>query len=240
MFPGIDACFYDRAPWIGVRMADHGEVWSLPWRMERDGESLSFSVHGVRFPYRLSKRFSFEPDGSLMIRYRLENLSPFDLGCLWAGHMMAEAPEGTRVEVPQGLRRAVCTIGKSGRIGGYGDEFDWPEICHPDGTIERMDVMRNPAVADCSKFYFKDRLQEGSVALRYPDGSRFALRFPADAVPWLGVLMNENGWDGIYHAILEPCTAPFDRYDAAEARGAGMILKGGGTLEWFLRVEVDE
>jgi hypothetical protein len=31
MFPTIDACYYDRYPWEGTKMADHGEVWSLAW-----------------------------------------------------------------------------------------------------------------------------------------------------------------------------------------------------------------
>ncbi len=30
MFPTIDVCNYENEPWKGVKMADHGEVWSLP------------------------------------------------------------------------------------------------------------------------------------------------------------------------------------------------------------------
>jgi hypothetical protein len=29
MFPTIDTCNYENEPWNGVKMADHGEVWSL-------------------------------------------------------------------------------------------------------------------------------------------------------------------------------------------------------------------
>ena len=28
MFPTIDICNYENEPWKGVKMADHGEVWS--------------------------------------------------------------------------------------------------------------------------------------------------------------------------------------------------------------------
>src|SRR5665647_2081895 len=31
MFPTIDVCSYENEPWKGVKMADHGEVLSLPW-----------------------------------------------------------------------------------------------------------------------------------------------------------------------------------------------------------------
>jgi hypothetical protein len=30
MFPTIDVCNYESDPWKGVKMPDHGEVWSLP------------------------------------------------------------------------------------------------------------------------------------------------------------------------------------------------------------------
>ena len=31
MFPTIARCFYESAPWAGVEVPDHGEVWTLPW-----------------------------------------------------------------------------------------------------------------------------------------------------------------------------------------------------------------
>ena len=55
MFPTIDACYYDRFPWQGVKMADHGEVWSLAWEAQAQGDCLHFGVNGVRFPYRLEE-----------------------------------------------------------------------------------------------------------------------------------------------------------------------------------------
>jgi hypothetical protein len=51
MFPTIDAYFYDRYPWAGTKLADHGEVWSLPWATTVEGDRLHFVVHGVRFGF---------------------------------------------------------------------------------------------------------------------------------------------------------------------------------------------
>ena len=70
MFPTIDACYYDPFPWSGTKMADHGEVWSLPWQCEiLENNRLFFSVHGVRFPYRLEKWISFTAPGILRTDY---------------------------------------------------------------------------------------------------------------------------------------------------------------------------
>lgn len=55
MFPTISRCFYEREPWAGVEMPDHGEVWSLPWAYQLEGEHLLLWVEGVRFPYRIEK-----------------------------------------------------------------------------------------------------------------------------------------------------------------------------------------
>src|SRR5436190_9722403 len=51
MFPTIDACAYELDPWKGIAMADHGEVWSLPWEPAITEDSLELSVTGMRFPY---------------------------------------------------------------------------------------------------------------------------------------------------------------------------------------------
>src|SRR5512133_2380160 len=68
MFPSIDRGFYEAYPWRGTPLPDHGEVWSLPWEYsERDAE-LEFSVHGVRFPYRLEKWVRFTDEGTLRSR----------------------------------------------------------------------------------------------------------------------------------------------------------------------------
>src|SRR5512139_3356911 len=59
MFPTIDTCYYDRYPWEGVKMADHGEVWSLAWDLAVRDDRLHFATYGVRFPYWLEKWVSF-------------------------------------------------------------------------------------------------------------------------------------------------------------------------------------
>jgi hypothetical protein len=59
-------------------------------------------------------------------------------------------------------------------------------------------------------------------------------------VPYLGVLPNEGGWREHYNIFLEPCTASFDRPDAARYRGEGSTVKGKSTYEWYLNLTLAE
>src|SRR4030042_6433945 len=127
MFPTIDTCYYDRFPWAGTKMADHGEGWSLSWDHSIDDDGLNLGVNGVRFPYRLEKRICFSNDETLHIDYRLTNLSGFDLDCLWAAHPMFKITEDTELVLPDGIDSIVFTFNMGSDYGKYGDEFSWPQ-----------------------------------------------------------------------------------------------------------------
>jgi hypothetical protein len=119
MFPTIDSCKYENEPLKGVVMADHGEVWSLPWDYEVDNLWVRMSVKGVRLPYKLEKNISFVGENTLRIDYTLTNLSSFDFEFLWAGHLMINIEEGTEVKVPDDCRQTV-TVLTNGK-GAFGD-----------------------------------------------------------------------------------------------------------------------
>ncbi len=65
MFPTIDRCYYERYPWQGTPIPDHGEVWSIPWSATITGDQLHMATYGVRFPYRLEKWISFSDPAAL-------------------------------------------------------------------------------------------------------------------------------------------------------------------------------
>src|SRR5262245_48019786 len=82
MFPTINECFYEDAPWKGVLMPDHGEVWSLDWKVQLEEEALSFSTAGVRLPYRLTRKITLPSANQLRMDYLLENFSDFEMAYL--------------------------------------------------------------------------------------------------------------------------------------------------------------
>lgn len=237
MFPTIDACYYDRFPWEGVKMADHGEVWSLAWDSATQGERLYFGVNGVRFPYRLEKWVSFTAENILRLDYRLTNLSAFDFDFLWAAHMMINLEEGVELVLPSGVSTIAHTFSMNAPFGQYGEEFHWPVARLKDGSSYDLRVLRPKSAQQAYKYYLKGRLPEGWCGLRYPS-SKFslALSFPVSRIPYLGVLPNEGGWQDLYNIFLEPCTATFDRPDTARYRKENSTVLAHSALEWHLNI----
>lgn len=237
MFPTIDECFYPRPPWKGVLAPDHGEVWALAWGSQVEAESLRLAVNGVRFPYRLEKQVCFAEPSVLRIDYRLTNPVDFEFDFLWAAHIMLNLEEGARLILPAGVGKIVSRLSYSSDLGRYGDEFDWPVCTLAGGGTRDLRQMRPPAVRDAAKYFVKGRMPEGWCRLDYPGrGLALTLSFPADRVPYLGILPNEGGWQGLYNLFLEPGTASFDDLNAARARGECSTIGPRSTYEWRLDI----
>jgi hypothetical protein len=237
MFPTIDICKYEGEPWEGIKMADHGEVWSLPWKHKVDELSLHMSVKGVRFPYILEKNVYLCNEDSLRLDYTLTNYSPYDFEFLWAGHLMINLEEGTLVKVPDDCKQ-VTTILTNGN-GKFGDIHNWPDFTDKDGKSYRADISRSKEAYGFEKYYFNNRLKEGWCQLVYPDNkNKLKVSFPVNTVPYLGILMNESGWDGLYNIIIEPCTICYDRPDVAKKFGQVSIVKGLGVYSWHIEIMI--
>lgn len=236
MFPTIDACEYQLPPWKGVKMSDHGEVWSLPWTYRILGNTLEMEVKGIRYSYLLKKIISLTEGNGLQWTYKLFNNSESDFEFLWAGHFMINAAEGLQIELPPDCKEAVSVLSASGRE--YGEKVDWPLQKDKNKKIYRADIMRSPSEKGFEKFYFPNKLEKGCCRLIYPDGKLLTLSFSSETVPHLGLLVNENGWDGLYNLFVEPCTVCFDRPDIARRYGQISKVNARGTYTWSLQVNI--
>lgn len=239
MFPTIDLCYYTRHPWQGVKLADHGEVWSLPWDAEVRAAGVRYSVNGVRLPYRLEKTVTFPTPQTLRMEYTLANLSNFEMDFVWVAHMMLNAEEGATLTLPEGVKRGLCVFSYRGDIGKYGDSFPWPLLPLPGGGERDLRRMRPKAVADTAKYYIEGRLPAGWCRLDYPSGVSLQLSFPVETVPYLAILPNEGGWQGLYNIFLEPSTATFDRPDIARNRDEISTVAAKSQYHWFLEITLD-
>ena len=241
MFPTIDACHYQNAPWKGTPIPDHGEVWSLPWEAQVDAGRLHLATNGVRFPYRLEKWVSMAEPAALQIDYRLTNLSAFEMDFMWAAHMMITLEEECELVLPPGVKQVVNRLSFNGGLGNYGDLLDWPRCATPDGAIRDLSRPRSKSARDADKYFVKGKLPAGWCALKLPHSNiTFKVEFPVAQVPYLGVLTNEGGFQDLYNIFLEPCTASFDDLNVAKARGECSVLPARGTYEWHLQISVTE
>lgn len=243
MFPTIDTCHYERYPWQGIQLPDHGEVWSVPWAhsIDNDGgrDQLHMSTYGVRLPYRLDKAAYFSDESTLRIDYTLSNLSVFEFDFLWAAHPMLVLDEGAQLILPASVSKVVTVFDSNAGLGRYGDEFAWPLATLDDGHPRDLSRMSPKSVGRAAKYYVKGPLSEGWCKLTYPAHRlELTMAFPADKVPYLGVLPNEGGWTDLYNIFLEPATASFDRPDVARLRGECSHVAAGGTYSWYLTFSI--
>jgi hypothetical protein len=237
MFPTIDTCYYQKEPWAGTKLADHGEVWNLKSKVQTGKDDACFTFYGIRLPYVFEKRAHFLSDSILQIDYKVINNTQFDMDFLWAAHTMLNAEPGVKVLVPRDLKKAISVFTSTGRIGRYGEEFDWPEYTDKGGVKRDAGIM-GARENNCEKYYFKDALKKGWCAAQYPDNSIFALSFPPEKIPYLGILHNQGSFRNIYNLFLEPCSASFDRPDFAAVRGQNSVVKASSTYKWYLNITI--
>ena len=233
MFPTIDPWICDEHPWAGVGMPDHGEVFSLDWDCGAEDESLCMCVHGIRFPYTLEKKL--ELAGTVLrIDYRLTNLSSFALPCLWALHPALRLEKESCLDMPD-LGNAILVFSESGRLGKYFDKVDIQT--NADGFFVPDD---SPAFSEESymdKWYFERGSETVRCRVMHPDGSSLSLAAEGTAPLYLGVLVT-GGMHLGRCAMVECCTAPFDRPDYALKSGYSPYVKGGDVLEWSVALEL--
>ena len=239
MFPTIDTCTYEKFPWTGAPLADHGEVWNLPCRTAISENSVQFTCFGVRLPYVFHKEASMPNDTTVLLKYRVENPTHFDMDFLWAGHTMIVAEQGLKLHVPDDCQKGVAVFSNTGRIGAYGERFDYPVYTDSQGIQRDVSEMKSRD-GNCEKYYFENKLEHGWCAVSYPAGDVFAMSFTAKTVPYLGILHNEGDFRDIYNIFLEPCTCAFDRPDVARLWGQSSTIPAGGAYEWEMAISLGE
>ncbi len=239
MFPTISRCFYEAAPWAGLEAPDHGEVWTVPWEAVVEPDSVTLSVSGTRFPYRLQKTVSLEGP-ALVARYAATNLCGFPLDFIWAAHPLFNAAEGMRFIVPSGMTKVINAV-PGPTLGGYGKLMDFPRARLADGTEVQLDRVPCRNDAGWQKYWFADKVTEGWCMLR-DDARRLTIgmAFPPAAVPYLGMWLNEGGYCGQYNVAPEPATGAMDRIDFANMWGMGSVLGPAERREWHLIIALAE
>lgn len=237
VFPTIDECFYPAGPWKGTLIPDHGEVWALPWDCRIDGDRVKFSVHGIRFPYRLEKTVEFLRDDCFRMSYWVENLSCFDLYSIWCPHPFFKVEDlSTHVILPPSVRDVISTCPLENKLESYGSIHTWPIARLKDGSLyDISDVKDPPYPGKCEKFYALQTPEEGWCALQNKrSGYTVGLSYPVNQLPYLGV------WEGIiddtYVTALEPVTGALDRLDLAMLAGKAGLLQAGSSVEWYLNI----
>lgn len=241
MFPTIDPYFITDGPWKDINIPNHGEIWAEPYTVSKiTDNAVTATVTGIRMPYTITKKFSSSEPSKLRIDYTLKNPTQYTMKYIWAAHVMLNAQVGSKFIVPDECNKGICMFSNNERIGEYGDKFDFPINTDKNGVTHDMTVMRDGKVDADEKYYLANKLtKNGFLGVTYPENNKkFLMKFPVKQVPYVGIMNDECGWDGMYLCILEPCTSPYDRPDIAELHNCCAEIAPNSEIKWYLEIEV--
>jgi galactose mutarotase-like enzyme len=240
MFPTITSCYYPTEPWKGIRIPDHGEVWSLPWEYEINNNIINLTVYGLRFPYKFKKEIKLINTHEIYIKYKVYNNANYNFYFIWAAHPLFNCNQNTIIILPDSAKKIINVYDKSKRLGNYGNIFPWPIVNADLNHKYNMSRIRTKSVEACEKYYVFNEIKEGWSSLYDIETKEIiTLSYPIEKVPYLGIWVNEGGLLGQYNVALEPCTGIFDRLDIAQQWNKIKVIKAKNKYEWFLKITIN-
>jgi hypothetical protein len=237
-FPTVGRCLYPSAPWQGVAMADHGELWSqVPEShlMQTDaGVQIDTQWRGVALPYTFARTIHIGADAAIRMEYSVRNDGAAPMQWIWCAHPLFAIAPGMAVETPVGTRFFRLT----------GDAQLVVEEAHAIQATptHQLDLGYLPLInAGYGVKLYSETLPQGAVTLRAYDGA-MALTWDVAQVPQLALWFNAGAWsaDGgqpYYNMGIEPAIGVYDRLSDAVAHTTSYAqLAPGQQRSWQLEV----
>ncbi|MFM8323140.1 MAG: hypothetical protein ACKOC5_19690 [Chloroflexota bacterium] len=238
MFPTIVACPHP-APGAhhGAPLPDHGEVWALPWTMERaEGGVLAASVMGRALPYRLLRTLQISGPGELRLDYQAANLGSQPLPYLWAAHPQFAAGDAAQVIFPSQVTEVINVLPPEWGWGELEARHAWPQAGLAGGPA-LLDRIGPPALKRARKVFALPEARPAWAALvRRPAGDWLRMDWDPEQAPYLGLWVDEGALNSESVAAPEPMTGFYDSLATAYAREAVAWLAPGETHAWSLQI----
>ncbi len=251
-FPAVSGGAYPDAPWEGVLIPDHGELWCQPWNVEIVESSaqqiiLAMVCYGVRFPYRFQRTLTLSASHpALMLEYQVNNLTSFDMPFVWSIHPILKIEAGMHLSLPAGVETVRVEGATNGFLGESGSLLEWPQAKSAD--LQPIDLSRVPANDFGQAYKLYTHPLKGSdpveTVIYDPAGEHsFAFRFRPDEISHVGLWMNYGGWSGsgshpYFNLGLEPCIGGTDSLPKAKELGEYGLLPAKQSRAWTLELMV--
>ncbi len=213
MFPTIDPCSIN-----GIDYLDHGEVCRREHTCMIEGNAVKFKCYLSKLNITYSKMASIE-NGTLSIRYKIENHNDFEFPYLWAAHMMFIAEEGAKVE------------------SVFADNNDIRVMFGEPPAQDAINEYHMQGEKKSYKYYHNQAKSPMKCGIIYPESKlKVSVEFEGNIVKYFGVWMNIGYLKGLYNIALEPCTALYDDPVNAKNGNAESVLKAGETIEFTMKI----
>lgn len=215
---GADECLptVARCSLRGRPLPDHGEVWSVPWKVDDEAWEKAVLKTSVELPV---SPFGFERTIEITgkqarLSYCLRNRSPVAERYLWALHPLLAVQPGDQLQMPATTRALLNGEPWIDAVDSY----------IPDGG--------------CSKV-FASPVVEGSVRIQNSrHGDELTLEWNPAENDTLGLWLTRGGWHGHHHLAVEPTNGANDALEvAATEKRCGTIPALGSRL-WSVAVRL--
>ncbi len=240
-FPTISACQYPLNP--EVALPDHGELWSVAWRVRKQDECLYLEAMSRALHCRFRKRVRLDED-QVILEYELANESDQPVFYLWSAHPLLRVETGAEITLPPEVNQMWIHWSRQVRLGNHGDLCCWPGAVL-NGEHQDLSTIR-PWSSQTADKLFTNRLKNGYCSLYHPENDEsITFQFDPQQVPYIGLWMCTGGWPetnerGHLTVALEPCSGRPDALEEAYARGESAQLKPREVRKWWLRLRIKQ
>lgn len=220
LFPTIDPCrtgFADNAEY-----PCHGETLRFPHKYSINENTLTMEFVSETFGYKFTKLVKEGECGGITVAYAITNLSDADFPCIFGLHCMLAAEKGGKVLTFEKPGDAVMMFDEDGQFGkplqkvALSDKMLVSDAFDENGNAYKYYLCKEKTTGKCG--YYNPAIRKNII-----------LSYDGNALPYLGIWMNNGKFKGMYNAALEPCTAPYDSPVNAKEKGYNFIIGKGET-----------
>jgi hypothetical protein len=238
---GVDECIpsVGACEWKGRKIADHGEVWFMPWELDEEawahGAILTRATMPIS-PFCFERSIRLEGK-NVQIDYRLTNIGREAEVYLWAIHPLFTIAPGDRIELPGDVKQVRFGGGIGFPAELNSDQWDWPEPL-PGIHLDDLDGFGE---GRCVKLFI-DRIGEGCAAISNPTlMERVNFLWDSAENPALGIWICAGAWNGFYQMALEPTNVGAEYLaEAGKRTDEFKPIPAGESIRWQLRLRVDQ
>ena len=183
LFPNVN----DPSEYAGETVPFHGEVATLPWDAERDGEALRCSVRCRRTPFRLERLMRIE-GGTLVLEETVTNEGDAPAHFVWGHHCVVGPPfleAGCRLRTPARTIETIPELWEDTARLVPGQRSSWPNARLRSGDEIDLSVVPGTEADSHDDVYLTD-LEDGWVEVENPRlGLAFRLEWDPAVFRWI-------------------------------------------------------
>lgn len=202
---------------IGDDLPAHGELWSRPWAVATDGETIHSRVTCATVPVDFRRSLRMSPS-SVVADYSVRNLSDEPVDVLWAAHPQFVLTSCTRLSADTATWVAV-----SGAAVGT-DPISAP--------------LAETVVDGATAKWWSGRDDRPSWVRLSGDDLTLELSWTLGVLSHVGVWVDMAALADSWAVSIQPSTSWHDDLHMARTNGSQLRLAPGGTTRWTTTLRV--